>query len=58
MIEIFATVGVAILSFGVIFGLTALCGWMADDDDNTLRWILSCLIAAALVTALAMTNIK
>ena len=57
MIECFAYIGLAILTFGVIFGGTALCGWMADDDDRTLRWVLSSLIAAGLATALIMTNI-
>jgi hypothetical protein len=58
MLEFFAYIGLAILAFGVIFGFTALCGWMAEDDDYTLRWILSSLIAAGLATALIMTNIR
>ena len=57
MIECFAYIGLAILAFGVIFGFTALCGWMADDDDCTLRWVLSSSIAAGLTTALIMTNV-
>ena len=57
MLDFFASVGLGILAFGGIFGLTALCGWMADDDDHTLRWVLTSLIAAALATILVMTNI-
>lgn len=57
MLEFFAYIGLVILAFGVIFGITALCGWMADDDDSTLCWILSSFIAAGLATALIMTNI-
>ena len=58
MVEFFACIGLGLLSFGVIFGLTALCGFMADDDDRTLRWILSCMIAAGLAATLVMTNIR
>lgn len=57
MLELFTAIGLTIVAFVGIFGLTALCGWMADDDDHTLRWILSSLIAAGLVTALVLTNI-
>jgi hypothetical protein len=58
MIGFFTCFGLAIFAFGLIFGLTALCGWMADDHDHMLRWILSSLIAAGLATALIMTNIQ
>lgn len=58
MLEIFTYIGLAIVAFGVIFGLTALCGWMTDDDDYILRWILSSLIAAGLAVALVMTNVS
>lgn len=57
MLEIFTYIGLAIVAFGVIFGLTALCGWLGEDYDHTLRWALSCLIAAGLAAALVMTNI-
>lgn len=57
MLEFFAYIGLAILSFGVIFGITALCGVLADDDDYTLRWVLSSFIAAALATVLVMAKI-
>lgn len=57
MLEIFTIIGLVIVAFVVIFGLTALCGWLSDDDDYTMRWIVSCVIAAGLAAALIITNI-
>lgn len=58
MLTFFTCIGLGIVFFGIIFGLTALMGWMADDDDRTLRWLLSSAIAAALATVLVITNVS
>lgn len=58
MLTSFTRIGLGIVFFGVIFGLTALMGWMAEDYDRTLRWVLSSLMAAALATVLVMTNVS
>lgn len=57
MLEFFTCIGLGVVTFIGVFGITALCGWMANDDDYTYRWILSSVIAAGLATALIMTNI-
>jgi hypothetical protein len=50
MINMFAAFGLGILLFGVIVGITAFIGWIVDDDDNTMRWLVTSLLADVLLT--------
>lgn len=45
--EIFACLGVFIILFALILGVTALMRSLIDDCDSTLVWILTSMLAAA-----------
>lgn len=58
MIEMFTYFGMCVAIAIGIFVITGLMGWMADDDDNTLRWIMTCIFYAITTTILINLLIK
>lgn len=54
VLEFFGFMGLLIMAFGLIIGVTAFIGWVNNDDDGILKWIISSVVAAVSVTALIM----
>ena len=52
MIEFFAWFGMTIAIFIGITGITALIGWMTDDDDGWMKWIIACALYACTTSVL------
>lgn len=52
MIECFALFGMCIAIFIGIVGITALIGWINNDDDALLKWLTTCVFYAVTVTLL------
>ena len=54
MLEVFAFIGMFMIFTGIIFGLSALSGWMTDSDDYSGNWIVSTVLAGAFLTLFYM----
>lgn len=52
--ELFTFIGLVIAILAGIIAITAFIGWVSNDDDNTLRWAITCLAYAVTVTIFIM----
>lgn len=58
MFGLFTGIGLAVIIFVVVFGITWLAGVIAGDDyDCTMRWVITCVVYA-ITTALFVLHLN
>lgn len=44
--EIFTLIGLTLVIGAIIIGFTSVIGWITDDDDHCLKWLIVSLLYA------------